>query len=77
MSAIVEDMPFEGVRLLPDSAEQQKQWKRLRGQLGKQQRRLLLNLQDETDKRCDQGCTENYYRGFCTGLWFAELYFGE
>lgn len=69
---ILQDIAAEGALHVDITAEQQTLADELRQQLNHDQRRLLRRIQDVALGAGEETAQDNYCRGFCAGLCFAE-----
>ena len=72
--SILQDIYEEGMACLDVPTEQRVLSEELRSQLNVEQRRLLRRVQDIGLAEGDKLTRENYFRGFCAGVHFAECF---
>lgn len=70
--SMIEIIAQSKVQEFPDSSKQNAIFQKLHRKLNKKQRDLLWQMRDEAEAAELSNAYDNFYRGFCAGIWFAE-----
>ncbi|MDY3617812.1 DUF6809 family protein [Agathobaculum sp.] len=71
---MTDNIAAECFQSITESAESEKTYRRMLKMLNKKQRRLFIRFYDEMTDLIDLTAQDNYVRGICMGLSFAERY---
>lgn len=72
--SILKDIAIEGFEPYSSSERQRQLLNSMMEGQSKAQRHRLLDFVDMTADAAEYAAHDNYFRGFCNGLWFAEQF---